>query len=70
MDAPTVMALGTREGEYPQASRFDVWVSPPLFPAATTTTMPSAMARLMAESKSALAVPPRLRFITAGVVPV
>ena len=37
-------------------------------PAAPTTTMPSPRARVMAESSAALVVPPRLRFITAGLV--
>ena len=38
------------------------------FPAATTTVIPSAYARSIAEFKESLFVVPRLRFITAGLL--
>jgi hypothetical protein len=60
--APTVIAETLLlAGEVVQASTF-------AFPAATTTVMPSAYARSIAEFKESLFVAPRLRFMTAGAV--
>ncbi|HXH78871.1 MAG TPA: hypothetical protein VNJ48_10230 [Nocardioides sp.] len=58
--AATVMAAGTRAGEVLQASAAS-------FPAATTAVIPSSITALSAASTVELALPPRLRFITAWV---
>lgn len=60
--APTVSAeVVALAGDTVHASTF-------VFPAATTTVIPSAKARSTAELTDALNAPPRLRFMTAGVV--
>ena len=57
---PTVIALGAAAGENPHASAV-------LFPAATTTLIPSSTARCTAASKIPLSPPPKLMFRTAGL---
>src|SRR5689334_4548635 len=57
--APTVIALGSRAGELPQASRLS-------FPAATAKVTPSATAAATALSTADEAAPPRLMLATAG----
>ena len=57
----TVIAFGAAAGE-------DKHASAALFPAATTTVIPSSTARCTAASRIPLAPPPRLIFNTAGVV--
>ena len=59
VEDPTVIAVGSRDGEKLQAFCES-------FPAATATTMPSTVALFTALSNAWLLAPPRLRFMTAG----
>ena len=58
--APTVMALGAREGELLHAFVL-------LFPAATAMTTPSLITFCTAVSSAVFALPPRLMLATAGL---